>query len=252
MEKILQPIKFVLAVFLFVNVILNSAIASTNIDKKWFIEAKFQKSIVEGTGWSSTEYDTPGSSSSQIQSTSSQKWNGIDASGIFIGQLFREGKISVSVGYENYGSSSWRTGQFTAKDGRIFDASEYPMKMHNFMVEIAQYYPLNENRFLFALAGVGQSIIKTGVFSKTLSGVTVSGTMENRRVENFSKRLGAGLGYKLSSQIQLVGTLQYSDYGTAETVGHFAGNNGIRDYDKGIFKTDVNAVEGGLKLRYLF
>ena len=150
-----------LIVFLFANFIPNFVKASTNIDKKWFIEAKFQKSIVEGSGWSSTEYDTPGSSSSQIQSTSSQKWNKIDSSGIFIGHLFREEKISVSVGYENFGSSSWKTGQFTAKDGRIFDASEYPMKMHNYMVEIARYYPLNKNRFLFALAGVGQSIIKT-------------------------------------------------------------------------------------------
>ena len=226
--------------------------ASTNIEKKWFVETRFQKSIIQGSGWSSTEYDTPGSSSTQIQTASSEKRNKVDAAGLSIGYLFREGKTSVSAGYENFGSSSWKTGQFTAKDGRIFDASEYPMKMHNFMIEIAQSYPLNGNGFLFALAGVGQSIIKTKGFSKTLSGVTVSGSIEDRRVENFSKRLGAGAGYNVNSSIQVIGVLQYSDYGIAETVGHTAGNNGIRDYDKGIFETDVNALEASLKLRYLF
>jgi hypothetical protein len=45
-----------------------SAFADTENSNSWFIEGRYQASVYEGTGWSSSEYDTPGTESSQIQS----------------------------------------------------------------------------------------------------------------------------------------------------------------------------------------
>jgi opacity protein-like surface antigen len=116
----------------------------------------------------------------------------------------------------------WKTGQFSAKDGRVFDSSEYPMTMHNFMIEMTQFYPISENKFIIALAGVSQAVVKTTGFTKTLSGVRVAGQIQDRQVKNVTKRLGAGMAFNLSNSVQLIGLLQYSDYGRAVTVGHVA------------------------------
>ena len=44
-----------------------SALAETQGKNSWFIEGRYQASVYEGTGWKSAEYDTLGSSTSQIQ-----------------------------------------------------------------------------------------------------------------------------------------------------------------------------------------
>jgi opacity protein-like surface antigen len=229
-----------------------SALADTENSNSWFIEGRYQVSLYEGTGWSSSEYDTPGSTSTQIQSATSESRDKLNSAGFAVGYLMNGGNTSIGLAYENFGSSVWKTGQFTAKDGRVFDSSEYPMTMRNFMIEVTHTYPLEEDRFALALAGIGQAVIKTSGFAKTLSSTRVAGQIHDRQVENFSVRLGGGMGVNLTQSLQLIGILQYSNYGQSETVGHYAGNNGVRDYDMGIFKTDANAVEASIRLRYHF
>ena len=65
-------------------------------------------------------------------------------------------------------------------------------------------------------------------------------------------RLGGGVDVNLTQSLQLIGILQYSDYGKAETVGHNAGTSVGVTYAAGIFETDVNAVEASIRLRYHF
>ena len=229
-----------------------SALAETEHKNSWFIEGRYQGSLYEGNGWESSEYDTPGSSSSQFQTTSSESRDNLTSAGLSVGYDIFDGNTSISIGYENFGSSTWKTGQFTAKDGRVFDSSEYPMTMHNFMIEMTQFYPIDETKFLIALVGVGQAIIKTTGYAKTFSGVRYAGQVQDRRVENVTKRLGAGMGLNLNPSVQLIGLLQYSDYGRAETVGHVAGTSVGVTYDAGIVETVVNAVEASIRLRYRF
>ena len=80
---------------------------------------------------------------------------------------------------------------------------------------------LERDRFAFARAGIGQAIIKTIGFAKTLSGARVAGQVYDRQVENISARLGGGMSVNLAQSLQLIGVLQYSNYGQSETVGHF-------------------------------
>ena len=169
-----------------------------------------------------------------------------------VGYDIFNGNTSVSIGYENFGLSIRKTDQFTAKDGGVSDSSKHPMTMHNFMIGMTQFYPISENKFIIALAGVGQAVIKTTGFAKTFSGVRFAGQIQDRQVENFTKRLGAGMDFNLNNSVQLIGLLQYSDYGRAETVGHLAGTSVGVTYNAGIVETDVNAIEASIRLRYRF
>ena len=226
--------------------------AESKNQNDWFVEARYQGSLYKGNGWKSSEYDTTGTASSQFQTTSHESRENLTSAGLSIGYNLFDRNTSISIGYENFGSSVWKTGQFTAKDGRVFDSSEYPMTMHNFMIEMTQFYPISENKFIIALAGVSQAVLKTTGFTKTLSGVRVAGQIQDRQVKNVTKRLGAGMAFNLSNSVQLIGLLQYSDYGRAETVGHLAGTSAGVTYDAGIVETDVNAVEASIRLRYRF
>ena len=159
-----------------------SALADTANSNGWFIEGQLQKSLYEGTDWITSEFDTPGSDSSlHVHDTAKSKSRDkLDSAGVAFGYLFNEQKTALSIAYENFGSSTWESGQYTATDGRVFDNSEYPMNMHAFMLEITHIYPVTESRFLIALAGIGQANIKTSGYAKTLSGIRVAGNVYDR------------------------------------------------------------------------
>ena len=225
-----------------------SALAETQDKNSWFIEGRYQVSIYEGAGWNSAEYNTPGSDTAQIQSTSTNSRDKLISTGLSIGHTFNESRTALGFTYENFGSSVWKSGQYTAKDGRTFDAAEFPMKMQNFMLELTHNYPLEDDNFIFALAGIGQSVIKTCNFSRTRNGATAAGCLKDYRVENISGRLGFGAGTTLGKSLQIIGVLQYSDYGKAETATHYpSATNGW-----GFMETSVNAIEASIRLRYLF
>ena len=230
-----------------------SALAETQDKNSWFIEGRYQASVYEGAGWNSAEFETPGSDSSQLLSTNTNSRDKLNSTGLSIGRTFNESRTALGFTYENFGSSVWKSGQYTAKDGRTFDAAVFPMKMQNFMLELTHNYPLNRENFIFALAGVGQSVIKTCNFSKTLNGATASGCLKDYRVENISARLGVGAGTTLNKSIQIIGVLQYSDYGKAETATSYPGNwSDGSPYGWSYMETSVNAIEASIRLRYHF
>ena len=224
-----------------------SALAETQDKNSWFIEGRYQASVYEGAGWNSKEHNTPGTDSSNIQSTSTNSRDKLNSTGLLIGHTFNGSRSALGLAYENFGASVWKTGQYIADDGRTFDAAEYPMKMQNFMLELTHNYPLDGDNFLFALAGVGQSVIKTCNYSKSRGG-TATGCARDYRQENISARLGVGAGTQLSQSLQIIGVLQYSDYGKSVTA---------TGYDPlpigwNYFETSVNAIEASIRLRYLF
>ena len=224
-----------------------SALAETQDKNSWFIEGRYQASVYEGAGWNDKERNTPGSDSSKIKSTSTNSRDKLNSTGLLVGHTFNGNRTALGFAYENFGSSVWKTDQYISEDGRTFDTAKFPMKMQNFMLELTHTYPLEGDNFLLALAGVGQSIIKTCNFSKT-RGATFSGCFRDYRQENISARLGVGAGTQLSQSLQIIGVLQYSDYGKSVTaVGYDPLPVGWN-----YFETSVNAIEASIRLRYHF
>ena len=224
-----------------------SALAETQDKNSWFIEGRYQASVYEGAGWNDKDTNTPGTASSKITSTSTNSRDKLNSAGLSFGRTFNASRTALSFSYENFGSSVWKTGQYISADGRTFDAAEFPMKMHNFMLELTHSYPLDEDNFLFALAGVGQSVIKTCNYSKSRGG-TATLCARDYRQENISARLGVGAGTQLNQSLQIIGLLQYSDYGKSVTaLGYDPLPTGWN-----YFETSVNAIEASIRLRYLF
>ena len=91
-----------------------------NAQGNWFIEGRYQASVYEGAGWNSAEHDTPGTESSQLLSTNTNSRDKLNSTGVSIGRTFNASRTALGFTYENFGSSVWKSGQYTAKDGRTF------------------------------------------------------------------------------------------------------------------------------------
>ena len=112
------------------------------------------------------------------------------------------------------------------------------------MLETSYGYPINETLSLISLIGLGQAHIKTDGLAKASSGAELSGITHARRVTNPSKRVGAGLRKSINRYIDVIGLMQYPDYGYAETR--------CCAIDTATFETEVAAVEASIRLRYHF
>ena len=220
-----------------------SAFADNENSNSWFIEGRYQASLYEGNGWKENEVDR-GGASNNIITASSEKRDRINSSGVAIGRTFLDKKIEISAAYEKFASSTWSTGNFVSQDGRTFDYAYYPMKMHNFMLEASYNHPVNETLSFISLIGLGQAHIKTDGGTKAISGAVASGITQEKRVRNLSKRVGAGLRKSISQYFDVIGLMQYSDYGYAETI--------CCTIDTDTFETEVTAVELSIRLRYHF
>ena len=198
----------------------------------WFAEFKYQKSIDEDAGW--TDYDT---TSTKVVSTVGEEWDGIDSYGLALGYTLENGNTNVSLGYENFGTSNWKATSFTDQGGSTSNNLISPMKMTNIMLELSQNYPMGDKWFLTALAGVGQSTIKTERY-------TVAGTAYGTGIEtnHTSTRFGAGAGYQLSEKAKIIAMVQRSDYGKSEVKAEVGT----------MFEVEAVATEVGIRLRISF
>jgi hypothetical protein len=220
-----------------------SALAETQDKNSWFIEGRYQASLYEGNGWKENEVDLGGASNNIITATS-EKRDKLNSSGIAVGRTFLENKVGLSLTYEKFASSTWSSGNFVSRDGRTFDYARYPMKMHHFMLETSYSHPINETLSFISLIGLGQAHIRTDGLAKARSGAEVSGITHERRVVNLSKRLGVGLRKNINQYFDVIGLMQYSDYGYAETR--------CCTVDTATFETEVTGIEASIRLRYHF
>ena len=223
--------------------LMANADTDANSEENWFVEGRYQKSLYQGNGWKENEVDTGGASSNIITATA-EKRDKLNSSGIAVGRTFHKNKVGLSLTYEKFASSTWSSGNFVSRDGRTFDYARYPMKMHHFMLETSYSHPINETLSFISLVGLGQAHIKTDGLAKAISGAETSGITQARMVTNLSKRVGTGLQKNISRNLDVIGLLQYSDYGYAETYCCVIGNE--------TFETEVTAVEASIRLRYHF
>jgi opacity protein-like surface antigen len=206
--------------------------SDNHAESPWFAELKYQKSIDEDAGWK--DHDT---ASTKVVSTVGEEWDGIDSYGFAFGYTLENGNTNLSLGYENFGTSKWKATSFTNQAGSSFNNLISPMKMTNIMLELSQNYPMGDKWFLTALAGVGQSTIKTERY-------TVAGTAYGTGIEtnHTSTRFGAGAGYQLSEKAKIIAMVQRSDYGKSE----------VKSTEGTMFEVEAVATEVGIRLRVSF
>ena len=220
-----------------------SVIASEYDNSSWFVEGRYQTSFYQGSDWRENEVDL-GGPSNNIISANSEKRNKVNSSGVAVGYVFANKKITMSASYEKFASSVWSSGNYVSRDGRTFDSAHYPMNMHNFMFETAYRFPIDDELHAIGLIGLGQAHVKTDRYTKSFSGVSGTGSIAEKTVKNLSKRIGVGLSKKLNDKISIVGLMQYTDYGYAKTRCCVEGFE--------TFDTEVSAAEASIRVRYYF
>lgn len=211
-----------------------TAKSDTREQSPWFAEFKYQKSIDEDAGWKDND-----TGSTKVVSTVGEEWDGIDSYGLAIGYTLENGNTNLSLGYENIGTSNWKSTSFTNQGGTSYSNPVLPMKMSNIMFELSQNYPMGEKWFLSALVGIGQSSIKSKKYS--ISTTSNLGTVVDS--QHTSTRIGVGAGHQLAENVKLIGMLQRSDYGRSEVK---------TATNQTIFETEAVATEVGIRLRISF
>tara|TARA_B110000046_G_scaffold174422_1_gene198132 strand:- start:2446 stop:3165 length:720 start_codon:yes stop_codon:yes gene_type:complete len=219
--------------------ISQSVLAKENIDNKinsklWFIEGRFQKSFSEGVNFSDSD-----TTDTKIVSETGVAWDNLDSKGIAIGRFFNEGKISFSLGYEDFGTLNRKMLTATQQNGTVVPDIVLPMSMNNIIVEVGYNIPLSKNIFAVGLAGLGQASINSKLYS--VNGVGGIGTA--KKVNNTSSRFGVGLGYNVSNHGQIICAIQYSDYGDSQV---------ITGDSTQIFSSEVSATEASIRYRIKF
>ena len=204
---------------------------------KWFVEGRYQKSISESDGF--RDADT---TASRITSSTGEEWSNLDSAGISIGKYFNEGKSSLSLGYESFGTKNKKLATATQQNGTVVRNVVLPMDITNIMIEFGYQVPISQNLFAIGLVGVGQATID----SKTYSVAGTPGLGVATEVTNTSTRFGVGVGYKLSPSTSIIGLIQQSDYGDS-TVDTDATTATIDDFD-----SEVKATEASIRLRVSF
>ena len=116
--------------------------------KTWFVEGRYQKSISESEGFN--DKDT---SNSKVVSATGEKWDNLDSTGIAIGKFFDDGNISLSIGYENFGTVNKTHATLTQQNGTVVSNVVLPMDITNMMIEFGYNIPISENVFVMGLAG---------------------------------------------------------------------------------------------------
>ncbi|MDB3879940.1 porin family protein [Alphaproteobacteria bacterium] len=204
--------------------------------KSWFVEGRYQKSLSEADGFNDTTSDN-----TRVVSGTGESWSNLGSTGVAIGRYFNDGKASLSLGYDRYGTVNKSFATATEVSGRIINNIVLPMDVSNIMFELGYNVPITADMFAIGLIGLGQSTINSKGFS--VGGTTIQ-TFE-KEVTNTSSRFGLGLGYNVSEKVQIIALAQSSKYGDAETNVNTVANPVA-------FTTKLGAVEASIRIRVAF
>ena len=240
----MRPINILILLFSILTTtiisISQSVMAKENVDNKinsklWFIEGRFQKSFSEGVKFNDSD-----PTDTRVVSATGQEWDNLDSKGIAIGRFFNEGKVSFSLGYEDFGTSNKKMKTSLLQDGNTVTNTVLPMDMNNIIVELGYNIPLSKNIFAIGLAGLGQANINSKKYSADGVG---NGQGTGQKVSNSSFRFGVGLGYNVSNYGQIICAIQYSDYGDMKISTGDATQ---------IISSEVSATEASIRYRIKF
>ena len=206
------------------------------VQKSWFVEGKYQKSLSETDGF----YDAD-TSATGIVSATGESFDNLDSAGVAIGRYFNDGKTSLSLGYETFGTVNKKFVTATARGGGVSNNAVLPMDVSNIMFELSYNVPISANMFAIGLIGLGQSTISSKQYS--ITGATGLGVA--KEVKNTSSRFGLGLGYNASEKVQIIALAQSSKYGDSEVNAGTAASPSA-------FTNKVGAIEASIRLRLAF
>ena len=206
------------------------------VQKSWFVEGRYQKSLSETDGFYDADPTT-----ARIVSVTGESFDNLDSTGVAIGRHFNDGKASLSLGYETFGTVNKKFATATAVSGAVSSNIVLPMDVSNIMFELSYNAPISANMFAIGLIGLGQSTISSKQFS---IGAT-TGLGIAKEVKNTSSRFGLGLGYNVSEKVQIIALAQSSKYGDSDINTNTAAIPVA-------FNNKVGAIEASIRIRLAF
>lgn len=205
-------------------------------EKSWFFEGRYQKSLFEATGFNDATTDN-----TRNVSATGESFDKLDSAGFAVGRFFNEGRVSLSLGYETFGTVNKKFATTTTVAGAVSNDVVLPMDISNIMFELSYNAPITADMFAIGLIGLGQSTISSKQFS---IGAT-TGLGVATEAQKTSSRLGIGLGYDVSDKVQIIGLVQSSKYGDSNVNTNTVANPTP-------FTAKVDATEASIRIRVAF
>ncbi|MDA7648660.1 hypothetical protein N8746_04170, partial [Alphaproteobacteria bacterium] len=206
------------------------------LQKSWFVEGRYQKSLNETDGF----FDAATDNTRTVAATG-EAFDNLDSTGVAIGRYFNDGKASLSLGYEKFGTVNKTYATSTDVLGNVTNNAVLPMDVDNIMFELSYNVPISADMFAIGLIGLGQSTISSKQFS--IGATTGFGIA--KEVKNTSSRFGLGLGYNVSEKVQIIALAQSSKYGDAQVNTNTVANPVN-------FNSEVGAIEASIRIRLAF
>jgi len=236
MKKILLLALFLVPSFAYGE--SHSADDNSQATSKWFGEVRYTNAFsAEG------ELKDPDTSGDGVVSTPGSGMEGSSSWGISVGRKVGN-NTSITFSYEK-SDVDYNIGKAVRRDGSVFDyINDVSVDMQVYIAEVEYKKPITEKSSWMVFAGLGQSNfeLKNDNLKGSMSGTAFTDGVPKKSSDTVS-RFGLGGAYKISDNVELIGTLQRTNYGEVSWIGD-DGPPGLE------FK--MEATEAGLRLRFAF
>ena len=221
---------------LFFFISINSSFAKSNSDlSSYFLEIRHSEAISK-----TNKYDDHDSTESKkIATSNGSGMEGTNSFGIGFGKQWND-DYNILLSIEKINSEN-DLGTIILKNGTQYNQSKFKYRTKSVIFEMERGFKFKDNLNFFVNIGLGYSKFnfnENALYLNT-SGILYKVGQKNNNTD-FSTRLGGGLSYSLSKNMEFITSIDYTDLGEAEW----------KESDGDITAFHIRSTNAVIKLRY--
>ena len=223
---------------LFFFISINSSFAKSNSDlSSYFLEIRHSEAISKTNNYD----DHDSTESKKIATSNGSGMEGTNSFGIGFGKQWND-DYNILLSIEKINSEN-DLGTIILKNGTQYNQSKFKYRTKSIIFEIERGFKFKDNLNFFVNIGLGYSKFnfnENALYLNTSSILYKVGQKNNNT--DFSTRLGGGLSYSLSKNMEFITSIDYTDLGEAEW----------KESDGDITAFHIKSTNAVIKLRYFF
>ena len=223
---------------LFFFISINSSFAKSNSDlSSYFLEIRHSEAISKTNNYD----DHDSTESKKIATSNGSGMEGTNSFGIGFGKQWND-DYNILLSIEKINSEN-DLGTIILKNGTQYNQSKFKYRTKSIIFEIERGFKFKDNLNFFVNIGLGYSKFnfnENALYLNTSSILYKVGQKNNNT--DFSTRLGGGLSYSLSKNMEFITSIDYTDLGEAEW----------KESDGDITAFHIKSINAVIKLRYFF
>ena len=223
---------------LFFFISINSSFAKSNSDlSSYFLEIRHSEAISKTNNYD----DHDSTESKKIATSNGSGMEGTNSFGIGFGKQWND-DYNILLSIEKINSEN-DLGTIILKNGTQYNQSKFKYRTKSIIFEMEREIEFKDNLNFFVNIGLGYSKFnfnENALYLNT-SGILYKVGQKNNNTD-FSTRLGGGLSYSFSENMEFITSIDYTNLGEAEW----------KESDGDITAFHIKSINAVIKLRYFF